>query len=190
MSWPESIGVGLKEWAVVCEALARGRQMVLLRKGGISEVEGEFRVAHREFLLFPTYLHQNKLMVKEPERAGVEAWPEEPKVVKLGVVGVVTDIVQLKDRRQIDAIDGEHIWTDPLIEMRFGYKPENPLYLMLVRAYRLREEAVVENTPAYAGCKSWVPLGKEIEVGGAQPAMDEGAYEERRQKIIRSLAGG
>ena len=63
MAWPTSLQVGLKEWAVVCGALASGRQMVLLRKGGIYEAAGEFEVEHREFLLFPTYLHQNPQMI-------------------------------------------------------------------------------------------------------------------------------
>ena len=29
--------VGFKEWAVVCEATGRGRQCIILRKGGIAE---------------------------------------------------------------------------------------------------------------------------------------------------------
>ena len=29
--------IGFKEWAIVCEALGRGRQSVILRKGGIAE---------------------------------------------------------------------------------------------------------------------------------------------------------
>ena len=29
--------VGFKEWAIVCEALGRGEQSIILRKGGIAE---------------------------------------------------------------------------------------------------------------------------------------------------------
>jgi hypothetical protein len=29
--------VGFKDWAIVCEALGRGRQSIILRKGGIGE---------------------------------------------------------------------------------------------------------------------------------------------------------
>ena len=47
-----------KEWAVVCAALASGRQSVILRKGGIHEGRDGFRVDHREFWLFPTRFHQ------------------------------------------------------------------------------------------------------------------------------------
>jgi hypothetical protein len=45
-----------KEWAVICRELAAGRQMVLLRKGGIREPAKGFGVEHREFFLFPTPL--------------------------------------------------------------------------------------------------------------------------------------
>jgi hypothetical protein len=40
------LGVALKEWAVICQALAEGRQTILLRKGGIAEPGGAFRVEH------------------------------------------------------------------------------------------------------------------------------------------------
>src|SRR5215831_9477184 len=47
-----------KEWAVICEALALGRQALILRKGGIAENSGSFRLEHTQFWLFPTYIHQ------------------------------------------------------------------------------------------------------------------------------------
>jgi hypothetical protein len=34
--------VGFKEWALVCEALGRGEQTIILRKGGIAEGRGGF----------------------------------------------------------------------------------------------------------------------------------------------------
>src|SRR5436190_9950306 len=50
--------VGFKEWAVVCEALGRGEQSILLRKGGIAEGRGGFGFRHSEFFLFPTFFHE------------------------------------------------------------------------------------------------------------------------------------
>ena len=55
---PPTSRTALKEWAVACEALGRGEQVLLLRKGGISEEGREFRIEHPEFLLFPTFEHQ------------------------------------------------------------------------------------------------------------------------------------
>src|SRR5688572_25098312 len=50
--------VGFKEWAMVCEALGRGEQTVLLRKGGIAEGRDGFGFRHSEFFLFPTFFHE------------------------------------------------------------------------------------------------------------------------------------
>src|SRR6516162_5097613 len=50
----------LKEWAVICRLLAQGRQSILLRKGGIAETSGVFRLEHEQFWLYPTYVHQQR----------------------------------------------------------------------------------------------------------------------------------
>src|SRR5215207_5488887 len=188
MALPTSLNIALKEWATVCHSLETGRQMLLLRKGGIYEAAGEFELENPQFLMFPTYLHQNLNMLKSAAQAGFEPRSAEPAQVRISAAGEVTDIVQLKSRSQMDALDAEHVWTSPLIDMRFNYKPQNPLYLMLVRAYRLAEPVTVENTPAYAGCKSWVPLDEPIATAPAAPAVSDAAYAERRQAIVAKIA--
>jgi hypothetical protein len=190
MAWPTSLQVGLKEWASVCHALERGGQILLLRKGGIQEAIGGFELEHREFLLFPTYLHQNPQMLKPAAHEGLELKSEEPAEVRISAAGVVTDILQLQSRAQMDAIEDEHVWTSPLIDMRFNYRPANPLYLLLVRAYRLAQPQSLENTPAFAGCKSWVPLDHEFPTGGAMPALDDVKYEFRRKGILERIGVG
>jgi hypothetical protein len=188
MAWPTSLSIALKEWASVCNALESGRQIILLRKGGIYEAAGEFELENPQFLLFPTYLHQNLKMLKPEAHEGFEAVGAEPSEVRISAAGVVSDIIQLCSRAQMDAIEDEHVWAKPLIDMRFGYKPENPLYLLLVRAYRLHQPIVVANTPSYAGCKSWVPLDEPISTGDAGAVLDDVKYEIRRKKILEAIA--
>ncbi|MGV3757322.1 MAG: DUF1802 family protein [Verrucomicrobiota bacterium] len=48
------MNVAFKEWAIVVDALGRGEQIILLRKGGISEGRGGFQVEHPQFLFWPT----------------------------------------------------------------------------------------------------------------------------------------
>ena len=55
---------GLKEWATVVKALEHGKQTVILRKGGILETASGFNIESNEFLLFPTWEHQEKIFVK------------------------------------------------------------------------------------------------------------------------------
>ncbi len=188
MSIPASLSVALKEWASVCHALETGRQILLLRKGGIHETAGEFELEHPEFLLFPTYLHQNIRMLKASEHAAFTPLSAEPEKITLSALGVATDIIRLGSRRQMDALDDAHIWTPPLIDMRFAYRPENPLYLLLVRAYVLSQAVTIDNTPDYAGCKSWVPLTQAIDTTGATPAITDGDYERRKDVIMERIA--
>lgn len=189
MPQPQQLQIALKEWASVCSALESGRQMILLRKGGIYEAAGEFELENPQFLLFPTYLHQNLNMLK-PEAHGVfESAGAEPAEIRISAIGVISHIVQLKARSKMDAIDSEHVWTASLIDMRFNYKPQNPLYLMIVRTYRLAVPRVVANTPAYAGCKSWVPLDEPIDTSGALPVIEDSQFEARQRKIVNAIAG-
>jgi len=188
MKLTSQINVALKEWASVCSALEEGRQMILLRKGGILEAIGGFELEHPQFFLFPTYLHQNAQMVKEPERKRLVVLKEEPAEIVLLSAVSVSDIIRLRDRAQMDRLEQEHIWTSPLIDMRFSYRPQNPLYLLLVRVYRLLEPITIKNTAEYAGCKSWVPLEAAFSTAGARGAIDDSMYESRRAQIMTEIA--
>jgi hypothetical protein len=89
----------------------------------------------------------------------------------------------------MDALDARHVWTSKLIDMRFNYRPENPLYLLLLRVSKLPEPVTLANTPAYAGCKSWVPLESAVSTVGALPVMSDSRYEDERQAILQILSG-
>ncbi len=49
-----------KEWAIIVDALGRREQIIILRKGGISEGRDGFQMEHPQFLLFPTLYHQQR----------------------------------------------------------------------------------------------------------------------------------
>lgn len=185
---PPTLNVALKEWATVCRALTEGRQILLLRKGGIYESGGEFELEHRQFLLFPTYLHQDLKMLKPSEHRGFAAVTAEPSQVQLSAAAEVTDILPMTSRSVMDGLDAHHIWSAPLIDMRFNYKPQNPLYLLLVSVYRLAEPIVLQNTPAYAGCKSWVPLERSVATTGAAAVLNEADFSAARRPILDQLA--
>jgi len=187
MSLPDLLSIALKEWHAVCRALASGRQTILLRKGGISESMSGFDVEHRQFLFFPTYVHQQPAMLKPEAHLDFAPHASEPSTITIELAAEVIDIIQLKDRVQMEALHNEHIWTPPLIDMRFRYRPQNPLYLLIVRAYRLPASTSIQNTPAYAGCKSWVTLGEAIASRDTAPAIDERQFQERLRAIRGAL---
>src|SRR5580698_4694409 len=113
----EQLHTALKEWAIVCRPLEEGRQILLLRKGGIHESGGEFELEHRRFVLFPTYVHQNLQMLKAAEHAGCSAASAEPSHVQINCAAEVTDILPVPSRAAMDALDGKHVWTSKLIDM-------------------------------------------------------------------------
>ena len=86
---------------------------------------------------------------------------------------------KVPSREAFDSLDDLHPWDTPQIDMRFNYKPDRPLYLLAVQAYRLPAGAVIPNRDAFSGCKSWVPLppADAVDVRGAQRAIPEGAFE-------------
>jgi len=167
------IDVALKEWDLVCSALLSGRQAILLRKGGILDSGNHFELEHRRFWLFPTFVHQDPRMVKPEHRAGLTQVRQEPERVQLRGFAEVAGIFAVPDRAAMDRLRDLHVWDEPLIDMRFGYRPEKPLYLVVLRAFGLAEPVEIENTFSYAGCKSWVPLEKGIAEGDALSALGE-----------------
>jgi hypothetical protein len=187
MSLESSLNVALKEWATVCSALGSGQQIILLRKGGIYESGGEFEIEHRQFLLFPTYLHQKGEMLKPGAHSQLKLLHAEPDKIEISLVGEITDILPMQNRAAMNALDDQHIWASPLIDMRFNYRPQNPLYLLLVRVYRLITTVTIQNTPAYAGCKSWVPLDQAITTKNATAALDDAEYEQKVEVIFSRI---
>jgi hypothetical protein len=167
------LSVALKEWAVVCDALAEGRQIILLRKGGILESAAGFELEHSSFVMFPTYLHQSAAMLKPQYRESIAPAAAEPAKVTLSLAATVHEIHQIASRPQMDRLEAQHIWSPSLIDMRFNYRPENPLYLLVLRVYRLPEPQTIKNTAAYAGCKSWVPLAAPVDCTGASAVMSD-----------------
>src|SRR5436309_14463591 len=95
MTLNPTLNVALKEWASVCSALEEGRQIILLRKGGILEAIGGFELEYPQFFLFPTYLHQNAQMLKEHERNRLVVLNEEPAQLILSFAALVTHLIRL-----------------------------------------------------------------------------------------------
>ena len=119
----------LKEWAVVIEALARGEQLFLLRKGGIAEGKRGFELKHQEFLFFPTWEHQHAGLVRPEYHALLDGLkPQRNDTLDLTYWGRVSDIVPApRSVEQMRLLEPHHIWTDGFIQKRYQYRPDLPL---------------------------------------------------------------
>ena len=81
----------LKEWAVITQALDRGDQLLILRKGGIKEQKKQFVLEKEDFLLYPTYEHQRQDLLKDSRHLGRARLKGEPRPDSLGPNGPSTD---------------------------------------------------------------------------------------------------
>jgi hypothetical protein len=174
-----------KEWAVICKALAIGRQSLILRKGGIAEQDGEFHVDHRRFWLFPTYVHEQAAGLRpdgEPLLAEVEAEKPPEGIVRLSHFAEVTGIYVLNDIVGALKLADLHLWSNATVQARFAYRRPG-LFALAVRVFQTPSVTEVPITSAYAGCRSWVELDRPLPTEGATPVLDDAAFASFKREI-------
>jgi hypothetical protein len=162
--------IAFKEWAVVCLALASGRQSLILRKGGIAEVGGEFRPEHNRFLLYPTHFHEQQRLGIKTEFLTLldETEAERPPfgVVRLSHWAEVMAVRFAEKWDDVLALDSEHIWSEETVRQRFAYRKPG-LYVLNVSVRPLPTPVEIGETPEYAGCKTWVQLAESVPISDA-----------------------
>lgn len=183
--------VAFKEWAVVCRALADGRQSLILRKGGIAEAGGEFRPEHRRFLLLPTYFHeQHRTGVKSeylPLLDAAEADRPPAGTLRFGHLAEVVAVRKLTDLTRALALDSGHIWTPDTVRQRFHYRTPG-LFVMTVRVFALPAPVERPDRAEYAGCKTWVELADDVPTAGATPVMNDAAFASYADAVEAALS--
>jgi hypothetical protein len=179
------LGQAFKEWAVVCQALAAGRQALVLRKGGVAEVGDTFKPEHARFWLYPTYLHQNEAALK-PEAHDLlrDAERDRPATgnVRFGHFVEVPGVYHVADLDKLLMLNHLHIWSEETVRQRFAYRHPG-LYVLPVRVHAAPRTFDLIETPHYLGCKSWVTLEQDLPTDGATPVIDDAAF----QELLRNL---
>ena len=189
---PNTLPIALKEWAVIQRALLDGHQIVLLRKGGIVEDTGDFDLKARDFVFFPTYLH-------ETERAGdvqpcfgqwlreEEARRPEQGVVRIEAAAHVTDVVRVDDRNKLRKLSPQHIWSAQFINGRFDWEPYKPIFALIVRAFALPRPHLIPLRREYGGCRSWVEMDGPVSTEGAVSVLPDAHFARRRELTLALL---
>lgn len=181
-----------KEWAVVCRALADGRQTLLIRKGGIEETKDGFQVTHRDFWLFPTYVHQKAadlIPAVHAEFEEVQKAQPPSDTVTFQLYATVEDAVKVMDLERLRALVGYHILSWDCIASRFHYRNKPGVHVMTIRVYRRPTPAPLKNTPGYDGCVSWVDLDQALDTEGCAPVLSDAEFGVRLADIRAGLAG-
>lgn len=181
--------VALKEWAAILEVLKTGEQSLLFRKGGIRESAGFFLPEHGRFLLFPTSQHQNKQDLRPPFHPLLAQAPPPTDSVTFTCYAEVSDAYPAREYRLLKRLDDLHIYTPLFLQKRLTYRPSQPLYLMLLRVFRIQPRTVPFHAD-YAGCHSWVLLHEALPLRGARPVLPDEAFASLKSRLDRLFRRG
>ena len=190
MTTPDKCQMALKEWAITCEAIGRGDQILLLRKGGIHEDGKDFRVIHREFLLYPTYEHQKADLLRsehQPALANLLEQPRDDKQITFTHFARAEEVLELEEQEKVDDLAPHYIWTTDYAQSRLRWKPMLPLSVMLLRSYRLERPVTVPWIPEYSGCTSWVEVLTDVPLGQLEPVLSDAEFQRQVDEIKGSL---
>jgi hypothetical protein len=180
--------IAFKEWAVIVDALGTGRQIVILRKGGISEGRGGFHVDHPEFLLFPTLFHQQRESVLPEAQARYDKLDlPGADILRLEYFCRVGSWRQLGTLEAAQRLQGQHVWKPEVISERFDWGKTKAIFALAVRTYRLPKRIDLPMLPTYGGCKSWIELDQEIDTSAATPVLTDPAFAEKLTQFKDAL---
>jgi hypothetical protein len=182
--------IAFKEWAVVVDALGRGEQMVILRKGGIREQRGEFHVDHSEFWLFPTQYHEDERSVIASMRPALRAVATTAlkDAVDIQYYAVIDSALSVTDPAALSRLQGRHIWNEQVLQERFRFGREPGLHALLARVYRRSSPVRLPLRETYGGCKSWVELERALATEGLTPVLADVEYNRQRDEIRERLS--
>lgn len=183
-----------KEWALVCEALGRGEQSIILRKGGIAEGRGGFGFDHPEFFLFPTWYHGqiDRVRTDWVRMSGAVLPAHDPGSVAISCMASLEWAGRLEDREVIRSLRDLHILDDSVIEERFVYDTRSGslggdgINLAFVRMFRLEPAVTLPMEEAFGGCRSWIDLP---DIGAALVSVLSDEEHGRRRDLFASAVG-
>lgn len=179
----------LKEWAAVCLALADGRQSLLIRKGGIAEGPGGFRLDRDEFWLFPTQFHQSADQLAGGtknllHRVAAAAPPAGRLLIE--TYAVVKEVAFVSEESVLLAFAGRHVLSPEVVRQRFHYRRPG-LFVAAVEVLRLPRPIELPDHLGYAGCHSWVELHRPLETTELTPVSRRETLAEAI-KLVATLA--
>jgi hypothetical protein len=167
--------VGFKDWALVCEALGRGEQTVIVRKGGIAEGRDGFAFRHREFFLFPTFFHEQLERVRARGAQIPTHTAGEIEVKYFAKVEAVRFITKWETAAALAPL---HILAEDVIRERFEFEGALGIHAAFVRVFRLQPVWRFADERRYGGCRSWVNLPNAPTGQQSQPVLSDSVHQE------------
>ncbi|NEP07432.1 MAG: DUF1802 family protein [Okeania sp. SIO2G4] len=183
----ETITAALKEWNIAINTLEKGNTIMLLRKGGIQEQGGRFCVAYKQVLLYPTFEHQQPDLLKPEYVNQVQVvdsgW--HPEKIKISSFAEITHILPVSDESILNKLFVYHIWNEKFVSDRLKWKPQQPLYILLLRTYKLSRSCDFFYRREYGSCRSWIELVRPINITNSVPVFTDDRYQSLSTEICQ-----
>lgn len=177
-----------KEWQVICDALAAGRQSIILRKGGIHEGRSGFSFAHDSFYLFPTKFHAQADHVRESSFIPDSEW-KEGEELQITHHAKALFAVTLTNWEKVSALAPYHIYTDKTLKERFDWEGKGmasgSIHVAFIRVSKLLNPITLTYSKSFGGCRSWleIPGIPETLADAAHPVIGESDFEKLTLEI-------
>ena len=174
------------------DALSCGEQIIILRKGGISEGKGGFQVEVPRFWFMPTLYHQQREQVIPAAQVRYDAIAKDlpgADVVRLEHWAEVIHWERLESLEAAERLKGQHIWRDEVITDRFDWGKQKAIFALAVRVYRAPRCVELPMKPEYGGCKSWIELLEDVSTEGSLPVITDAEFAAKMESFKTSLAG-
>jgi len=146
-------------------------------------------VEHREFWLFPTRIHQSPDEIRDDARDLMTQVTNDaplPGTLDLSLYAVVEDAIELTDESRLTRLAELQILAQRTLVDRFRYRRPG-LFVLPTRIYCRERSITIDDTPQFAGCRTWVDLGKELSTNGLVPILGDVVHANRMNAIRTSL---
>ncbi len=180
--------VGFKEWSLVCAALGRGAQSLILRKGGIHEGRGGFWWQHERFFLFPTHFHEQTVQFPWTPPHPVSLTPDEQVGHTIEYLAEVVSKHQITDWDVVSRLASLHFWTEATLRERFDYSEQAGISLAFLRIHRLATPWTFPDEKKFGGCRSWLDLPVPPDPLTLTPVLDDATHAARAATLAEALA--
>lgn len=190
--------LALAEWAVTCDALARGEQILLLRSDRLEPTEsgGGASLPRDVFWLYPVASGQAASRVTDPYRDRLRALDRLERGdgrVRLQYAASAEHVERIDDRDRLMALDGHHTLNRSAVERRLESSRPHGLLFMILRVYRRETAVVVDESPEMRAAEGWIPLDGPEELalepgeleGEMEPVLAGSRFLERKAELLQ-----
>ncbi|MFK7850723.1 MAG: DUF1802 family protein [Akkermansiaceae bacterium] len=181
-----------KEWQVICDALASGRQTILIRKGGIHEGRSGFSFAHESFYLFPTKFHAQLDQVREETFQPEKEW-QEGDMMEITHHAEAIFAVTVTSWDKVQSLLPFHIYAEKTLEDRFYWEgkgmPSGSLHVAFVKVTELKKPWDLPYEKRYGGCRSWLELPEPPpeRLTGCRPVLEPTEFDKIQSDLSEIL---